>query len=85
MYQQELKPNVDYLYCEECGRHVSCIRLGRGIWEVQCPRCEGKCGLCACQAGGHCVGKNGATVGAHVYIASAEARPGLSAGVEEAS
>lgn len=66
---QELRHNVDYLYCAECGHHVSCIRLERGVWEVRCPRCAGECGLCGCNRRGHCLGKNNVPVQTHMYVA----------------
>ena len=65
---QQLLPGVDYLYCPECGHHVGCIRLQRGVWEVQCPRCVGECGLCGCSATGACFGKDGAPVQTHMYV-----------------
>ncbi len=65
---QQLLPGVDYLYCPECGHHVGCIRLQPGVWEVQCPRCVGECGLCSCSAIGACYGKDGAPVQTHMYV-----------------
>ena len=66
---RQLQPNVDYLYCCECGRHVPSIRLETGIWEVQCPRCIGECGLCSCSAHGICQGKDGSPVQTHMHVA----------------
>ena len=65
---RQLQPDVDYLYCRECGRHVACIRLEAGVWEVQCPRCIGECGLCGCSANGICQGKEGSPVQTHMYV-----------------
>ncbi len=66
---QLLQPGVDYLYCPECGHHVPSIRLQPGVWELQCPRCVGECGLCSCRTQGACVGKGGAPVPTHMYVA----------------
>jgi hypothetical protein len=70
MNPQQLLPGVDYLYCPECGHHVGCIRLQAGVWEIQCPRCVGECGLCGCKATQACRGKGGAAVGTHMYVVS---------------
>lgn len=69
MEVRQLQPKVDYLYCEECARHVPSIRLQPGVWEVQCSRCVGECGLCSCRKTGSCTGKDGARVQAHTYVA----------------
>ncbi len=66
---QLLQPGVDYLYCPECGHHVASIRLQPGVWDLQCPRCGGECGLCSCRTQGACVGKGGAPVPTHMYVA----------------
>jgi hypothetical protein len=65
---QRLLPGVDYLYCSDCGHHVGSIRLQPGVWEVQCPQCVGKCGLCDCKTTGTCHGKDGAPVQTHTYV-----------------
>lgn len=67
---QQLLPGVDYLYCPDCGQHVGCTRLQPGLWEVQCPRCVGECGLCGCDKTGTCHGQNGAAVPTHMYVVS---------------
>jgi hypothetical protein len=69
---QQLQPGVDYLYCAECGHHVGCIRLQPGVWEVQCPRCVGECGLCSCKTSQECRGKSGMAVGTHMYVVGKE-------------
>ncbi len=66
---QQLLPGVDYLYCSECGHHVGCIRLQPGVWEVQCPRCVGECGLCGCKTTHTCRGQGGLAVQTHMYVA----------------
>ncbi len=43
MTLNELQQNVDYFYCDECKKHIPCIRLEPGVWEVQCARCVGEC------------------------------------------
>lgn len=67
---RQLQPNVDYLFCSECGRHVACIRLEEGVWEVQCPRCVGECGLCSCLVTGSCLGKGQTAAPTHVHVAN---------------
>lgn len=69
---QQLLPGMDYLYCPDCGHHVGCIRLQPGVWEVQCSRCVGECGLCDCKSSGACHGKNGAPVQTHTYVSGQE-------------
>ncbi len=64
----ELQPNIDYFYCEECQKHVPCVRLEAGVWEVQCPRCVGECGLCSCYLAGFCFGKGRAPAMKHMYV-----------------
>lgn len=73
---RQLQPNVDYFYCGECGRHVACIRLEPGLWEVQCPRCVGECGLCSCSANGICQGKDGSPVQTHMHVAGESSKGG---------
>lgn len=68
---QQLQPGVDYLYCSTCGHHVACIRLQTGVWEVQCPRCVGDCGLCGCDRAGKCLGKDGVPVQTHMFVVGA--------------
>jgi hypothetical protein len=68
MSLQSLRPGVDYLYCDDCGHHVACIRLQPGVWEVQCSRCVGECGLCACRRTGSCLGKGKTPVQTHMYV-----------------
>ena len=63
------REGVDYLWCDECHKHVPSIRLQPGVWEVQCPRCIGECGLCSCKLKGRCVGGQGDPVQSHLYIA----------------
>ena len=65
---QQLQPKVDYLYCDKCGKHVACIRLRPGVWEVQCPRCVGECGLCGCSQTGFCFGQDRQPVQAHTFV-----------------
>ncbi len=72
MSTNELHPNVDYFYCEECKKHVPCIRLEPGVWEVQCPRCVGECALCGCHLAGYCFGKGKVPVQSHMYIVKVE-------------
>jgi hypothetical protein len=72
MLLHQLLPRVDYLYCEECGHHVPCIRLEPGVWEVQCSRCVGQCGLCSCRSTGSCFGKEKSPVQTHMYVADFE-------------
>ncbi len=52
----ELEAGVDYFYCQPCDVHVPCVQLGPGEWEVQCPHCEGTCGLCDCSLRDRCFG-----------------------------
>ena len=65
---EELKQNVDYIYCEECKHHVPCIRVEPGVWEVQCPRCVGECALCGCHLAGYCFGQGKTPVPKHMYV-----------------
>ena len=69
---QQLLPGVDYLYCADCGHHVGSIRLQPGVWEVQCSRCVGECGLCGCKATGACHGKDGTPVQTHTYVSGSK-------------
>lgn len=73
---RQLQPDVDYLYCRECGRHVASIRLEAGVWEVQCPRCVGECGLCSCAANGICLGRGGSPVQTHMYVVADTSKGG---------
>ena len=41
MTKNDLQHNVDYFYCEECKKHVSCVRLGRASGKSSAP---GVCG-----------------------------------------
>ena len=66
----ELQHNVDYIYCEECRKHVPCMRLEPGVWEVQCPRCVGECALCGCHLAGYCFGKGKVPVKTHMFVVS---------------
>lgn len=75
MYRHELQQKVDYLYCDECGQHMACIRLEPGVWEVQCPRCVAKCGLCSCRSTGSCFTKGRVPVQTHMFIASLDHNP----------
>jgi hypothetical protein len=70
----DLRQGVDYLYCNECERHVACIPLEGDTWEVQCSRCVGECGLCSCRTAKRCLGKDGAPVDTHIHVARS-ARP----------
>ena len=65
---QQLMPGMDYLYCPDCAHHVGSIRLQPGVWEVQCSRCVGECGLCTCKTMGSCQGKDGNPVQTHTYV-----------------
>jgi hypothetical protein len=66
---RELRPGTDYLYCSECGRHVACAPLEGDVWEVQCSKCVGECGLCSCRVSGRCLDKSGSRVQFHIHIA----------------
>ena len=46
---------VDYLFCPGCEKHVPCVRTVVE-WEVQCPNCDGACGLCQCPLREACIG-----------------------------
>jgi len=65
---REQQPTIDYIYCEECGKHVPCVRLEPGVWEVQCANCVGECGLCGCHLVGYCFGKGKSPVRMHMYV-----------------
>ncbi len=69
MDRRELQRDVDYLYCAECERHVPSVRLEEGVWEVQCPRCVGECGLCACSETGYCRVPGQGLSPTHVFVA----------------
>lgn len=53
---ERLVAGVDYLWCPACRKHVRCIRLETGWWEVECPRCTGECGYCKCGLRELCIG-----------------------------
>ncbi len=71
----DLRPGVDYFFCEECQKHVPCIRLEPGVWEVQCARCVGECGLCGCHLAGYCFGKGRVPVRTHMYVVKVGKKP----------
>lgn len=52
-----LQPRTDYFYCDECRKHVPCVRLKPGVWEIRCPNCAGECALCGCHLAKYCFGK----------------------------
>ena len=52
-----LEPRTDYFYCEECQKHVPCVRLKPGTWEIRCPNCAGECAVCGCHLAKYCFGK----------------------------
>ena len=54
--QPAFEPGVDYLYCAPCQTHVACRETEPGAWEVECPLCEGECGLCDCSLRKRCFG-----------------------------
>lgn len=64
----ELQPNLDYFYCSDCRKHVPCVRLSPGIWDIQCSRCMGECFLCRCSLSGQCFGKKSLPVQMHLYV-----------------
>ncbi len=72
MSAPELQKRTDYLYCGECGRHVPCISLEPGVWEVQCSRCVGECGLCGCYVAGYCYGKGRTPVPTHMHVVDSD-------------
>lgn len=49
-----LQSKVDYLYCDECKKHVPSTRVAPGVWKVECPQCIGECLLCECALAGYC-------------------------------
>ena len=55
----DLEPEVSYLYCYTCKRHIPCRFLPNGIWLVECPRCAGECGGCKCELVELCLGGKG--------------------------
>lgn len=55
----DLQENIDYLYCPVCKRHIPCVRLETGYWEVYCPGCVGECGMCKCYLSRFCFGQRG--------------------------
>lgn len=68
MRSMELKDDLDYFFCSECRKHVPCVRIEPGVWEVLCPRCVGECGLCSCHLAGYCFGQGQAPVKQHMYL-----------------
>ncbi len=68
MDSTDLQPRMDYIFCDECQEHIPCLRLEPGVWEVQCPRCVGECGLCGCHLVGYCFGKGKAPVRTHMHV-----------------
>lgn len=76
MRTQEMQPDLDYFFCNECRKHVACKRLEPGVWEVLCPRCVGECGLCSCHLAGYCFGQGKAPVKHHMYIVKKAAHGG---------
>lgn len=54
---EHLEQNVDYLYCPVCKKHIPCVRVEGGRWEVQCPGCAGECSLCKCYLARFCFGQ----------------------------
>ncbi len=67
MRTEELREELDYFFCRECRKHVPCLRIEPGVWEVLCPRCVGECGLCSCHLAGYCFGQ-GQSPQRHMYI-----------------
>jgi hypothetical protein len=63
-----LQARVDYIYCDECEKHVPCVRLEPGVWEVQCPECVGECALCSCHLVGYCIGKGSTPAKTHMFL-----------------
>ena len=70
----QLQLKIDYFYCDECEKHVPCVRLEPGVWEVQCARCVGECGLCGCHLAGYCFGQGNVPVQAHMYVVKSEGK-----------
>ena len=68
MSVQQLEPRIDYFYCDDCEKHVPCVRLEPGVWEVQCARCVGECALCGCHLAGYCFGKGNVPVQTHMHV-----------------
>jgi len=55
----DLEPEVSYLYCYACKRHVPCRFLPTGVWLVDCPECIGECVNCKCELVELCLGGRG--------------------------
>ena len=62
MIPEDMQEDVDYFYCQQCKKHVPCIRLEPGVWEVQCSECVGECAVCGCHLARYCFGKGGVHV-----------------------
>lgn len=56
---QSLEPEVSYLWCYVCKRHIRCHFLPSGMWLVECPKCTGECGTCRCELVELCLGGAG--------------------------
>ena len=54
---ENLSPNVDYLFCPVCEKHIPCTRNDTGYWEVNCPGCVGECNMCKCYLAKYCFGR----------------------------
>ena len=70
----QLQLKIDYFYCDECEKHVPCICLEPGVWEVQCSRCVGECGLCSCHLASYCFGKGNVPAQTHMYVVKSEGK-----------
>ncbi len=71
MYENDLQPNVDYIYCDRCKIHVRCIPLEPGVWQIECPGCVGECSMCSCHLASHCFGKGGVPIQLRIKVVSA--------------
>ncbi len=74
MVHEELQPNIDYFYCEECKEHVPCVRVEVGVWQVLCTRCAGECGRCGCHLAKFCFGQGEVDALRKMYVARAPVR-----------
>ena len=74
MTLKALQPKIDYFYCDECEKHVSCVGLDPGVWEVQCTKCVGECGLCGCHLAGYCLGQGNVPVRTHMHVVKSEGK-----------
>lgn len=72
MTPNKLQQKVDYFYCDECKKHVPCIRLEPGVWEVQCSECVGECTMCGCHLSNYCFGKGSAPVQMRLRVVKLE-------------